>query len=247
MKKKLLEEAVKNRWKKLAGINEITRDKRRELDWEWRQEKAALQKAKEAEAKKKWEQSPEGQASIQNKIYNDKAIKPALEKVLGDVTDGWEKDFIERFSRVLQGKFFDEKTNLEVAAPEAEYKLDKYKQQYRDWFREQGISDYRTAVSSMNWDKQQAFEKPLFDMMKTLAAEPFDSSMATQGEPEEEEDLSHMYTQAGDTDFSNKELAQQARREKDLDRRGMFGAFGRKGFRGVAENKKIRVKSKNVK
>ena len=244
MKKELLEESTKIRWKKLAGIiNEITRHKEEELNWEWEQEREAAEEAAKAAAAK---QSPD-QATLEKKVINDKVMKPALEKVLADVTDEWEKDFLQKFSRMLEIKFSKEKTNLQVAVPEAEYKLDKYKQQYRDWFREQGIPDYATAIQPMNFDMQTQFEKPLLDMMKDLVAEPFDPSMAPQEEPEEEEDLSDRYTQPDiGTDLSPEQLAQQKRKNQALRKAGsnLFGAFGDTDFRGVAEGKNLKVKKK---
>lgn len=243
MTKKLLEEATVNRWKKLAGINEITRFKKQELDAEEREE---LKRAKEAEreaaakaAKKAREASPEGQKEIKRDLYASRAISPATTKTTTQlaVQDDWEQDFLRRFGQELMNKFLSDETNLDVATSEAEAKMEKFITAYRDWFKQKGLSDYRSAVSSMNYPQQVEFEKPLYDMMNKIATEPFMPEEPQQNQPEED-DIESRITMTGDTDLSKSQVRQQQKAQKDLDTRGMFGAFGNKGFRGVAENKK---------
>lgn len=233
MKKDILEENIKKRWKKLAGIKE-GRYSRRHLDGSPK----AWDEVDDAPPAKPQTLSPQTATSAD--IYRTKA-QEAVASVLKNmnVTDEWEKDFLDKLGRVyLPPKFEEQGLLVPEIEGEAKRKAEKFIGQYRDFMKEKGVPNYRTAVSSMNYQQQLEFEKPLYDMMKNIAAEPAELSLPAQQEPEPETEPE--FTMAGDIDYSPEQLKQKIRQQKELDRKGMFGAFGKAGFRGVAEgnNKK---------
>ena len=247
MKKKILEESVKNRLKKLAGINEarwpkFTYRTAAGHDKEWDEYEDEYEEPKKLS---KQTATPE---DVYRRISYDAVTQ--VEKEM-NVTDGWERSFVDKLkSNLLPDAFVKQNLDTEHAKSESRRRAEKFISSYRKWFADRGLTDYRSAVTdaNMNYQQQVEWEKPLFDMLNNIANEPPEEQKAPEIKPDK--DMEDLYTMKGDSDLSKRDIRQQNRQQKDLERRGMFGQgglkYGRKGFVGMAEGK-IRIKRKNQK